>query len=402
MKSIRGLVLAALVVAALAAAPAGASASPGVSADQYPASLHGSQTEELVFTLKGTYGGCSGLSFDATLSKPAPSVLTSSVVDPTCKSVNLYMSGCQFELHPAGEESIRIGPAGCGPVRYYIPGCAITLPALSSISADYQNGGSGSEAYFNIAINDQTVEYTNTSNNLCGEKGTYNDLHINGKLKVAATNAEKKSIGTKALAGNLNLAGGGGEGESRLEAIDYPAKVTGERYEDGALKGKITLLDFGELEVTCKTAALNGGELSGPVTKLTLTATYSNCEVPGVGKTTASMNSCHYNYSGLEYYEADKYRHSAEIACNVGDSIKLSAPGGCIFTIPGQTLSAAQSPGGKSEMINARVGDDSVVLSFMAGSKVKYTATGFGCELLGILQGTYENGSVRSDLRLRG
>lgn len=400
MVRIRGFILAAFTMVALAAVPAAASASVGLVADEYPATLHGNGTTKLAIGVAGASTLCnpSNVSFEATLSKPSSSVSTSSVQTGPCESGSFEMKGCQFELKPV-DGSVSIGPPGCGPVRFVPQGCfgqVFSIPAQGGLAATYTNAGSGSGASVTLHITANGVEYT-TSGGLCVKAGTYKGVSIDGTLQVTATNAGKSAIGTRAVTHGLYPAGGAGGGEPRLEATKYPADLSGERYEHDGFAGIIKLLDTGSQKATCTVAEYDGGELSGPaLNEFSLNATYSGCKI-GSTNVSVSMNSCHYVYSSLTYDVEGRYDSAAKIACNAGDAIKIAQGSACTVKIPAQTLGGL----GDTELVSMDAGDESFIGAVMTATGVDYTAEQTACGLIGIKKGSYENGSLESDMLLR-
>lgn len=407
MKSIRGLALAVLAAAALAAVPAAASASGGFVADQYPATLHGSQLSGLGFQF-GSSGPTficeqgTGLTFEGTLAKAYPSASSSKITDPSkCNSGGLTTNGCQLIFHP-GTGTLDIGPSGCGPLKISMTNCPaglFSIPAQTGISATYSNSGSGSEANFHVSISDKSVEYTAPASNLCKKAGTYNDLYIFGELKVSATNAEKKPIGTSVITGNVPMGLFLTNGPARLAAPEYPVRLTGERVPWSEF-AQITLFTLGPGtgKVTCKEASFDGGELSGPVEEFSLNATYSKCTA-GPMSVTVNMNSCHYGFSGLEQIsEKGEYDSTAKIACSKeGDAIVITGSG-CVVKLPAQVLG-----GQPTEMTNLVEGYESTVSALVHGSSVHYTTIGANCQLAGWgKEHTGEDGSLELDLLLHG
>jgi hypothetical protein len=407
MKSIKALALVAFAAAALAVIPAAASASGGFVAGSYPATMHGSQLTDLSVSV-GAGGvtcktGEKPLTFAATLSKPSPSLATSSVTDPTCSGGSLETKGCQLEFHP-GAGTFDIGPPGCGPIKLFRSGCVgspYLVPSQTGIPAGYVNSGSGTEANVHITLKGEGLENTNPEG-LCKFSGTHKDLKISGELKMAATDAKGNPIGTSAVSGGLSLglffAGGpeAGEGEPRLAATEYPVRLTGERFFDEPFIGQITLFEYNGVKVSCPTAELEGGELAGPqYTEFNLNAKYSGCTL-NKHETTVAMRSCHYRFSNFEPAVLSEYRSVAAISCSKeGDKISLSAAG-CTLEFPAQTLS------GETGISNIPEGYNSTVVAMMSATGVHYTKTP-GCEVLYFGKGLNgENGILHSDMLLHG
>jgi hypothetical protein len=417
MKSIKAMVLAALSVVALVALPSAASASGGVVAGSYPATLHGSQVGSLVINLPAGGGEVScgkGSSFEATLSKASSSLTTSSIKNPSnCGYGTSFqiLGSCQLEFHP-GAETVDIGPAGCGQAPVHAESCpgGNFLIQPQTLSAKYENLGKGSEANFRVIINDSSVTYTVTSN-LCKGTGTFSDLAIKWQLNVTATDSGEKATGTSAFSGDLPhglfLAGGSSEGEPRLASPEYPVRVKGERLAlPGGFTGQITLIERPTWKVSCKVAQLDGGELSGPAyNKFSLNAAYSKCDfivngTSGGYENEISMPNCHYAYSNLKEVGSPVYAGTQEFACNSGTKFTMSFSG-CGIDIPAQVF------GGTAELTNLFTEVEGFnkyeggVAAVMSATGVKYTTRGL-CPLVGIKNETAENGSLHSDMLLKG
>ena len=105
MKRIIGMASAMLAVAAALALPAGASASAGFAADEYPATVKGVTQLDLV-TKWGSIA-CNR-SLDGTLTGPAASLSLGASGGTACQ-----MNGCELTLKP-GSNSFDIGPLGRG------------------------------------------------------------------------------------------------------------------------------------------------------------------------------------------------------------------------------------------------------------------------------------------------
>ncbi len=403
MRKIRSLILASFAVAALAVLPSAALASagsPGVSADSYPATLHGSQSGYLSLRLGAGSTLCYGMTFEGTLAEKSAVATASTVKDPTCNLGidHLRLNGCKIEIQPSGAGSVGIGPAKCGTPEFSVEGCAgLTLPVPSKIHATYENVG----GHIVVNINDNEVEYVSNGAG-CKSKGTHTDLAISGSLEVTATNAENKSIGTKVTTGGLYV---GGVSEPRLEAAEYPVNVVGERLQ-APFVHQIKLLETKdaegatELKVTCEAAAYSGGELTGASSSLSLTASYSGCSLSGYlsAPVTVDMRSCHYGYSGFEYSEAGEgYFGESEIACSkAGDYIKVTdSEIGCYVKISPQKINAKEA-----RFADMAINGVSGMGAIASGTGVDYT-TSYICQLGGF-PASGEDGVSESDMWLYG
>lgn len=404
MKSIRTFVLAALVTAALAALPAAASASGGFVADEYPATLSGSESTDSLSFGYGTKAvvceGATAPSVEATLDHPSPTVTTDSIEVGICAGgTAFYPEDCQLELQP-DSGTVDIVSSGCGPAKVNLGApCGmqvLSVPAQTGIEAEYENVGSGSSAGVKVTIDDSGLEYT-SSGGLCGKQ----TLSIDATLNLTATDAGGSPIGASVLADDLPhglfLAGGPGEGEPRLASLLYPTQVTGERFQLGeVMNGQLTLLEVSGKKVSCSAGEFDGGELSGPAYgEFSLSAAYSGCKIAAFNANVA-MSGCEYAYSDLEQTGEDVYASAAAIVCGEGSEIKVTGAG-CTLKIPAQTLAGGEG----TVMANIEEGYDSTVGMMMTASGVKYTASGL-CPLAGFPNGTYSNANHQSDVMLHG
>lgn len=402
MKKIKGLALAAVVVAALAAFPAGASASGAFSATEYPATVKGSQEGALTFKFGGVSLSCINepLTFSATL-KQVEALTSSSITNPGCGLQSVNTNGCQLKFNP-GSRTVDIVPAGCGPVVLTTPACyyqPIEVPAQNGIAAEFENAGSGSSASVNVTLKGEGLEYTSKSTS-CVSKGTYHDLSISGKLAISATNASKSSDGVSVLSGLFLEGGSLGTGEPRIAAPVYPVHVVGERF-DLAKEGQTTLFeDPSGHSVTCKTVTYDGGTLNAAVySELNVSAAVANCAWAGY-EPTVKMGSCNYRLSNFNFSSGEP-KSTAGIQCGAGSAITISLGSGCSIELPAQTMG---EPVGMTnpKWVSKWGGYESTVAVALAASDLDYTIKGSLCQLMGIKTGSGENGKMHLDINLRG
>ncbi len=409
MTRIKLLAIATFAVAALAALPAIASASGGFAAGEYPASLHATPQGSFLFegTKMARYN-CAP-EFSAELAGPSSALSSKSTTETCLGSEHWEMKGCGFTFHP-GAKTFDIGSAGCGPT-IVTRGCGpVKIPPQAGLAAEYSTTGSGSEAAVLVNVAAKNVEFVSDP---CMGSVTYHDMTITGTWKITGTNKEGKKTGVEVFSAGgppvgIFMAGGPakfGTGEPRLDAQQFPVNVIGERWSIGEYKGKLTLLSIPQIAINCEAASFNIGEISGPVSKkMTISATsYEKCTSAKGAEFTAQMNSCHYAFDQLEQVVeggigTPEYEAVPKIECTTGgDAIKLLGGGGCIISIPAQTLSSAVPA-----LENYGSSYQAVVNSIIAGGSVKYTTNNaLGCKVLS-LPVSGENGSLESDMHFRG
>jgi len=182
-----------------------------------------------------------------------------------------------------------------------------------------------------------------------------------------------------------------------LEASAYPVQLIGERLQPGPFLGDLVLFETEDAKGVCEDVELDGGERSEPSTGgYLLQANYLECELDTVS-VNVDMDTCMYLYTNVELVKGGEYVSDASIICKEGHAIKIADPGGsCNLTIPPQAFN------GVVGTINYTLGGQDVILGSTGGSGMKYTAKGFGCVLLGIGEGTFENASSKLDTVLRG
>jgi hypothetical protein len=324
MRSIKHLALVALFAGALAALPAGASASGGFVADEYPASVG------------GTFGFAlaAGLAEEeckaeekATLSGPSEvlSLPSSAMCGATEFKREMTMNGCEFQLH-ADTDTFDIGPPGCGPIKAPVGGgfCWIAIGSQTGLAMSIENS---SEAGVRIEPNTGAkAKYTLISGWACGKAGqTYEDLQfMGGSSHLSAKNAESKSIGLYSYSsGDLPVGVSVSKKYEKLENVTalraqaYPADVASETESAPSL---FTIESTSD-EVSCESAQYDAGELSGPAQyEFSLAAEYSGCEIERLGFAPINMNSCHFEFSSLEAPWGD-----VELACEAEDTVEINS-----------------------------------------------------------------------------
>src|SRR5258707_5177797 len=333
MKTIKTLGLAVIAALALFAVPSVASASGGIEASSYPAKYLGHSTGTQSFSLSGGPQGevsCPEAFMSGTASGPVGTLPMSTYME--CNGNTLNMNGCKFELHPGSENTVDIGPPGCGPIKnLYISSCEIRIPSQTGIPATFTNTVVGGR---------ETVEFTVSS----GLKSTrenciYNgELLYTGKWEIVGTNelSNPLNIRTKDGFNGLFIAGKKSEEEAKqpkFEAEKYPNPIT------GSLKsGKITWTMPGVIKGTLNcSAAQYSAQATKASSTLPITATISDC-MWEENAATIAMHSCYFNFgvSNVNVLPPVVYGGTVGVGCSTsGDSIEIVIPE-CTITIGAQ------------------------------------------------------------------
>lgn len=278
-------------------------------------------------------------------------------------------------------------------IRLFIGGCFVDIPAQSLNGSEVANVAAGGEKLLAAGLIDSNVTYTVLTEECQAlglpKVGTYEDGTLESDIGLMNLFLEETTEEVPAEA-------------PVVTADEFPTTVTGERLELGGKAGELELLDTGSGSFRCDSVSVNGGTLSGAASKLELTAAYSGCfvELSSGYKAELSLNmtSCKYVLSDFE--PLSTYSDVAgEISCKAGDKITLWVAGGCIVSIPPQPLNVS------SEIANITAEGEKLLAAGIIGSNVSYTVSNeLLCHTyLGLpKQGTHEDGTLHSDVALRG
>ncbi len=181
------------LIAVIATGAVGASAAQAgeFTADEYPATITGSQTAKHEFKFQTGTVVCAKAAFDGTLEE-ASETLTVKADYKECKTpnggVNVKMNSCDFLLHAGetlengrvdGSLDVQCNEAG-DEIEFVEPanGCTIKVPAQESLGTIvYTNKEMAKDFEMDIGL----TEMTYTQNEKCNMKGTFEDGQYLGK-----------------------------------------------------------------------------------------------------------------------------------------------------------------------------------------------------------------------------
>jgi hypothetical protein len=193
-------------------------------------------------------------------------------------------------------------------------------------------------------------------------------------------------------------------GEAQLAATSYPSAITGERFEEGKLSGQLKLVRGSGahgLKVACEEVEVSGGTLSEGASELSLAPNFLGCHLGAAEGTEmfanlgVAMNGCTFRFPSFGPYTGELAFSTPEITCPPGAAIETEFQTLCSAKIPPQKLSA------ESGVQNVKPEGGSL-LAVVLASGLHYTVSGNICNLGGLSTGSFEDGSMELDLRLRG
>jgi heat shock protein HslJ len=368
----------ALALVAIAAPAAGAST---LTAESYPAVLHGGEAGE---TLTLNHYECNGPPISGALAAASSSV-TMTPGAATCNYIfgegELNPGSCTFTYHFGSDAghfgrysgTMDIGPSGCGPITLTnYTGCKTAVGAQSGLPVSYEQVG----ATIRITAEVSSLTYTQTGGGACAPTGTFTNGTLTGSWIVHA--------GSKALTIVDNHT-------PMFEAETYPATVAGEQNSE-----QHQVMKFGSQSVNCS-AITYSGSLASAATTVSLSPAYSGCTMFGFAEAgSTKTNGCSIVLHAGVALGGGKYRGTQDISCPGGSSIEFIAPiSKCKVSVPSQEgLSAVEyeviTKSGK-KAIKAATG--------LSG--IKYTTVdGFLCPLAG--EGSFSDGSESGSMFLQG
>jgi hypothetical protein len=393
MRRIRKVGLTVCLGAACFVFPAAASAAGGFVADEYSATATGTPVGAVVVGAGSNYNECSGQSFATSLTGPTAILAAAPKTGGTCGSGSPpEFKSCQLELHP-DSNSADIGPAGCGPAKFYVQDCTMEVSAQTGLPAVYTNKGTGSSSTVEVSIATSHLKYTTSKFTLwCGAAGAHENGYLSIGWSISAKNASSQPVGlysqaTSPLPDGIFLKGGTPEGSglARFSAQAFPVKISGAR---GPSESELTLLSASGFSVACKSVGVS--KLSSETSNLGFDE-YNEC-MSSLGATTVKTNSCKYSVEPTEGEEGKaKYSGRAAVTCATeGNALEIVAPG-CTLKLSAQKWSGAVNFEEQGTGIGATVKVD-------ANSKtVTFKKSGFGCFVI-----SGNEGSFNANLTLSG
>jgi hypothetical protein len=371
MRHVRTLGLAVFAALALLAFPSLASAAGGIEADSYPVKYESIGATQ--------YFGFPGLSpvectqalMEGSASGPVGTLSTS--VGMKCGGKALSMGSCKFELHPGSENTVDIGPPGCGPITgLVVSGCEISIPAQTGLPATFANVLSGGKEVVVLKISTE-IKYTTKS---CA----YTGLAYQGEWEIKGYNSVTLvQTNTRSKDGFNGLFIAGKKSESEAEQ----PKFTAEKYPNpinGSLNSssKFTFTMIGGYKVVCSSGQFSA-ELAKASASLPVGTTLSSC-LYGESAAAVAMNSCSFTYgvSNINVFPPIVYKGTVGISCSKeGDFVELKFAG-CVAKMP------AQSPTSTVNYTNQGSGSTrSISVGSTTAEKLSYTYEVGGCTLFG-------------------
>jgi hypothetical protein len=438
MKNIKALGLAALVVAALVALPASASATSGltlkggtagtgpsrITSSVLPAKLSGGifnlemegwkVAGEVPFKFGGPGVECGEIAYEGTEFSEAlyeEFILNAKFAKCTFIGVEaaIKMNSCHYQFSALdavktqaiasivcnkGDAIVVEAKGASGSL------CTVELPSQTLTEpAGVVNFVPKGEGKIGIAMTSGGLEYT-AKGSACFLGGVTPGTFKNGSSETYMLLHAVKGSGGGTVVPGLTIKGGTPEtGAARITSSVLPAKLSGGIFnlemEGWKVAGEVPF-KFGGPGVECGEIAYEGPEFFEALVKeFTLNAKFAECEFLGL-EAAIKMNSCHYQFSALD---AVKTAAIASIACNKGDAIVVEAKGEggtspCTVELPSQTLT---TPAG---VVNFIVKGEGKIGIAMAGGGLEYTAKGSYCALGGLTPGTFKNGSSETYMLL--
>lgn len=407
MKRIRDIGLLASMVLALGVFPGMASATGGLESEIENTTLLAQDFNGHTFysPALGLGTSCGVSEIEASMKSSRSATVVGSPAWSSCTWTNIKANGCKFEFHPGSENSVDIGPPGCGPMTTTISSCEVTIGSKAGLPATYTNAGGGGEASVIADLAVSGIPYKVKKSLGCAEVSAENGTY-SGEWDIQGFEASSppRQVGIHATDGFVGfyLAGKQSEKEAeqpRFEAEEYPVDVSGA--QDPADKLELAFPARSSF-IQCD-VALFDAEPSSATSDLAVQATYSGCKAASEAITavTVTMNSCDY---GLDVNNAGPpYVGDADVSCSSeGDAIKVVTTntwgGKCTFSIPSQDL-------GPTAYENLGAGSTRHVGVDVDGSGIdySYSSSGFlGCGFGGGSGGSASDGTFTGGLTLLG
>ncbi|HVY77308.1 MAG TPA: hypothetical protein VG898_02255 [Solirubrobacterales bacterium] len=170
-----------------------------------------------------------------------------------------------------------------------------------------------------------------------------------------------------------------------FEAQAYPASISGAQ----DVKNEVS---FGGVDVRCTDASVMGS-LGKASQSLGLTPEYGGCEMGSILEAHYELNSCQFGIT-LQNVGPPYAAHYGVQCEEEGDAIEVVAPG-CLAQIPAQTFggSLGAETEGEGEGREVHLGGTAT------GASYSITDEGL-CGLVGLTEGSYEDGSLEVDADL--
>lgn len=326
------------------------------------------------FTLSSGEEAFSGCVFQAGESETAVHVTTNS-----CRLAYTgfeYVTGPNFtaaaEIKCSNEDEIEVGDSSNL--------CVIHIPAQEINHPTTLTNTYGEIEDLNIGTTGSGLTY-DVQPGFCPLLGLEEGIHEDG------------GIGLDLLAQDVFMTGG----SARIEAAEYPTEITGERYEEGGVTGKLDVIEAGEIKSSCEGVEADGGTLAQPAYSLNIDTTFSECTSDS-WETPVDMNSCSYYIPEFRYLAGEgNYRYDPEIRCtSEGDAIEVGESL-CTLSIHPQVLETEYI----NVAINKELGGQKDIAAAIVGEGLEYTSEPGFCGLLGVPEGDHDDGAMALYLLLK-
>lgn len=374
--SIIGLALLAALALSAVAGAAGASASQ-FRAQQYPATITGTQGTAQKLNLNGTTIKCSNTTATATAASASSTLeLTPAYSGCTIGGLAATSSsnGCQLTYASTSESAPLTGTLGvkCGAgaaIEFKQGTCVFSIPAQSGVGGlEFTNAGTGSTRTVTTTYGVSGLSYTAGSG--CGSPGSFSNGTLTGSSVL------KGSVGLRQVGvyvGNAQV-----ENAPQFQASYYPAIVE-------SSSPTSFLWNFNGTTIKCNTA-LASSNLASASPELRQAVAFAGCTAGGI-EFTVSATGCTFN----DYVEGGAFSGGRELACAPGQEMTLTW-GTCVIKFPSQNMS------GSVTYTNGESGGVKNVGVGFSASGVKYTG-GIGCA--SSIQGARADGALAGSWTLK-
>ncbi|HEU5253084.1 MAG TPA: hypothetical protein VFU16_07155 [Solirubrobacterales bacterium] len=376
--SIIGLALLAALALSAVAGAAGASASQ-FRAQQYPATITGTQGATQKLVLNGTTIKCNNPTGTATASA-ASSTLALSPSYSGCTlgglNANFVSNGCQLIYTSISESAPLTGTLGVSceagaAIEIKQGTCVVSIPTQSGVGGvEFTNAGTGSTRTITATYNITALSYSGGSGCPASLKGSYSNGTLTGGTVF------KGSVGLRQIGVYVDNAQV--EDAPRFQSGTYPAIVQ-------SSSPSAFLITLNGTTIKCNYAVATS-KLASAAPELRQEMGFAGCSAGGIAFT-LSATGCTFN----DYVEGGSFSGGRELACSPGQEMTLTW-GTCVIKFPSQNMagSVAYTNGESGGVKNVGVG--------FSASGVKYTG-GAGCATS--IQGSHADGALANSWTLK-
>lgn len=380
MKRIKTVGLAAVAALALCLATGASAASAAeFRAEDYPASVSGSQVETLALSTHAGNVQCQTVDLSGTAAE-ASSSLELAATFGKCKAfgflqASIDMNSCSYVLESTsdlppldGTLDLACGEEGDA-IEIKAFTCTVTVPEQEDLdSLELENKGSGANREVEAVVDVGSIMHTTSAGCPGGGAGSFDNGSYSGAVLLDGASGEEQ---TGIYVDNEQVPSPSFRGE------EYPLAIYGAT-SDAVLSTNAGTLDCGTVTFVAETG--------NATTELAANSSWSGCVAFGSLTYTVDMNSCVLTF-GLEGGE-DPYEGSLGVDCDeAGDSIVLTG-----FSC---TIKFGSQGGEPIELGNSRSGGVEVE---QAGGGLEYT-TSSGCSGG---KGSFSNGTLSGSWQVEG